>query len=199
MPRQFDVASATPGERASSARNEDEKNSEYTGHHGQRKQPADDQLPPRQREQEEVQRLAKHRVHEATSAARCVPEERDRRPLRHHAGASYSGNCERKAKCDEAQHRLNRQLQRLSANENRVTARQIGQMRSLQSQKRSEQNKKCGCRKGSKDSPLKAQRFPQYVSVAEGPEPEHVHVIRKRGPTAENDNGEDGENEEKEA
>ena len=126
---------------------------------------------------------------------RCVPEERERRPLRHHAGAGCSGNDERNAERDEAQDRLNRQLQRLSADENRVTARQIGEMRSLQSQERSVQNEKCGRRKSREDSPLKAQRFPEHVPVAERPEPEHVHVIRQRGPTAEDDDGKDGENE----
>src|ERR1700746_1483061 len=72
-------------------------------------------------------------------------------------------------------------------------------MRSLQTQKRSEQNKKCGCRKNRKDSPLKAQCFPQYVSVAQRTEPEHVHVIRQCGPAAEKDDGKDGETNEKEA
>src|SRR6266851_2107236 len=72
-------------------------------------------------------------------------------------------------------------------------------MRSLQSQERSKKNEKRSYRKSSKDSPLKAQRFPQYVSVAERPEPQHVDVIRQRGPTAEKENGKDGENEEKEA
>src|SRR5882762_5354293 len=72
-------------------------------------------------------------------------------------------------------------------------------MRSLQSQKRSVQNKKCGCRKSREDSPLEADGFPKHVPVAQGLEPEHIHVIRQRGPTAEEDAGKDGEDEEKEA
>ncbi len=113
-------------------------------------------MPGRQGEEKEVQLLAKDRVYEATIGARCIPVERDRRPLQHHAGGSGDGNDERKAKCGEAQDRLNRQLQGLSADENRVTDWQIGQMRSLQSQKRSVQNEKCRGGKRREDFPLEA-------------------------------------------
>ena len=122
---------------------------------------------------------------------RCVPKKRERRPLRHHGGAGCSGNDERNAERDEPQNRLNRQPHRLSADENRVTDRQIGEMCPLQSQKRSVQNEKCGRCKSREDSPLKTQCFPEHVPIAERPEPEHVHVIRQRGPTAEDDAGED--------
>src|ERR1019366_6279862 len=140
------------------------------------------------------QRFAKNRIQDATSAG-CVPEQRKRRPLPHHGGASCSGNGERNAERDEAEDRLNRQLQRLSADENRVATRQIGEMRTLKSQERSEQNEKGGRCKSREDSPLKAQCFPEHVSVAERLEPEHVHVIRQCGPAAEDDAGKDGENE----
>jgi hypothetical protein len=76
-----------------------------------------------------------------------------------------------------------------------MTARQIGEMCPLQSQERTVQNEKCGRCKSREDSPLKTQCFPEYVPVAERPEPEHVHVIRQRGPTAEEDARKDGENE----
>jgi hypothetical protein len=80
-------------------------------------------LPRGQGEQKEVQRLAKNRIYDATrQCAGRVPKERERRPLRHHAGAGGSGNDERNAERDEAQDWLNRQLQRLSADENRVAA-----------------------------------------------------------------------------
>src|SRR6266403_1092707 len=72
-------------------------------------------------------------------------------------------------------------------------------MRSLQSQKRSVQDKKCGCRKSREDSPLEAEGFPKHVPVAQGLEPEHIHVIRQRGPTAEENAGNDGDDQEKEA
>jgi hypothetical protein len=91
--------------------------------------------------------------------------------------------------------RLNRQLHRLSADVNRVTARHVREMRPLQRQKRSVQNEKCGRCKSREDSPLQAQCFPEHVPVAERPEPERVHVIRQRGPAAEEDAGKDGENE----
>ena len=175
------------------------KSCERTGNQAQRKQPAGDELPRRQGEQKEVQRLAKNWVHNATTGAWRVPKERERRPLRRHGAAGCSGNDKRNAECDEPQNRLNRQLHRLSADENRVTGRQIREMRSLESQKRSVQDDKCGRRKSREDSPLKAERFPEYVPIAERPEPEHVHVIRHRGPTAEDNGGKDGNNNEEEA
>src|SRR5450756_666130 len=49
--------------------------------------------------------------------------------------------------------------------------------------------------KAAKTPPLKTQCFPEYVPVAERPEPEEVHVIRQRGPAAEDDAGKDAENE----
>ena len=153
------------------------------------------ELPRGQGEQKEVQRLAKNRVHDATSGARCVPKKRERRPLLYHGAAGCSGNDERNAERDEPQNRLDRQLHRLSADENRVTLRQIGEVCSLQSQKRSEQNEKCGRGESREDPPLKTQCFPKYVPIAERPEPEHVHVIGQRGPTAEENGGKDGNNE----
>src|SRR5712671_4839509 len=155
-PRQCNIGPGPPDDRTSSARNDYEKDSKRTGHHGQRKYPADEKFVGRQGEEKEVQRLAKYRVQEATGGMRRVPEERDRRPLQHHRGPGSNRNSQRKAEGDEAQDRLHRQLQRLSADQNRVSSRQIAQMRSLQSQKRSVQNKKCGCRKSREDSPLEA-------------------------------------------
>ena len=68
-------------------------------------------------------------------------------------------------------------------------------MRLLQSQERSVQNEKCGRCKSREDAPLEAQCFPEHFPVAERLEPEHVHVIRQRGPAAEEDDAKDGENE----
>src|SRR5712671_8197967 len=155
-PRQCSIGPGPPDDRTSSARNDYKKDSERTGHHGQRKYPADEKLVGRQSEEKEVQRLAKHGVYEATSDIRRVPNEGDRRPLQHHPGPGSNRNSQRKAEGDKAQDRLDGQLQRLSADQNRVSSRQIVQMRSLQSQKRSVQNKKCGCRKSREDSPLEA-------------------------------------------
>src|SRR6266851_8047640 len=65
----------------------------------------------------------------------------------------------------------------------------------LQSQKRSVQNEKCGRCKSREDSPLESECFPEHVPIPERPEPEHVHVIRKRGPTAEDNAGKEKEDE----
>src|ERR1035437_5402410 len=139
--------------------------------------------------------VARNLVYDATSSARCVPKQRKRWPLAHHGGAGCSGNGERNAERDEPQNRLNRQLHRLSSDHDRVTVRQIGEMCSLQSQERSVQNEKCGRCKSRENLPLKAQCFPEYVAIAERPEPEHVHVIRQRRSTAKDNADKDGKNE----
>src|SRR5207237_8570814 len=113
-----------------------EESGECTGNHAERKQPSGHELPRRQSEQKEIQRLAKNRVHNATTGAWREPRKRERRPLPCHGAARCSGNDKRNAECDEPQNRLNRQLHRLSADENGVTVRQIREVRSLESQKR---------------------------------------------------------------
>src|SRR5579864_6213404 len=90
---------------------------------------------------------------------------------------------------------LHRQFQRLSTDNDRVTIRQVGHVCSLQSEKRSVQNEKCGRCKSRKDFPVKIQCFPKDVPIAERPEPEHVHVVRQCGPATEEDHGQYDENE----
>ena len=68
-------------------------------------------------------------------------------------------------------------------------------MSPLQRQEGTVQNEKCGRCKSREDPPLKTQRFPEHFPVAERLEPEHVNVIRQRGPAAEEDDAKDGENE----
>src|ERR1700677_2446707 len=76
-----------------------------------------------------------------------------------------------------------------------MTARQIGAMCAPQPQERPVQNYECGRCKNRKDSPLKTERPPEHVSIAERTEPEHVHAIRQDGPTAEEDDGKNGQSE----
>ena len=52
----------------------------------------------------------------------AIPKERQRRPLPRHGTAGCSGNDKGNAERDEPQNWLNRQLHRLPADENRVTA-----------------------------------------------------------------------------
>ena len=92
-----------------------------------RQQPSADELPRRKGEQIEVQRPAEDRIDHATRGARRIPIKRQRRPLRHHAGASQSGDNQRGAGPDEAQDGIDRQGYRLSADQNRVAARQAGE------------------------------------------------------------------------
>jgi hypothetical protein len=108
----MDGAAETTGQHTASTGNEDKETGEHTGENGERKQPAGDELPRGQGEQKEIQRLAKNRVKDdATSCAGCVPEERERGPLRPSCWPRARGDDKRNAERNEAQHRLNRQLQ----------------------------------------------------------------------------------------
>src|ERR1035438_7854975 len=64
----------------------------------------------------------------------------------------------------------------------------------LEREERSKQKDKCRCGKSRKDAPLQAQRFPEYFSVAERTEPEHIDVIGQRRLSAEENSGENCEN-----
>src|ERR1017187_115317 len=76
---------------------------------------------------------------------------------------------------------------------------QIWEMYPLQRQKRTVHNQKCDRCKNREDSPLKTQCFPEHIRIAERSEPEHVHVIRQRRPTDEENADKDGKNENKAA
>src|ERR1035438_1144461 len=67
-------------------------------------------------------------------------------------------------------------------------------MRALQREERSKKNDKCDRSKRSKYAPLHAQCFPEYFSVAERAEPEHIDVIGQCGLSAEENHGENREN-----
>src|SRR6266705_2325847 len=161
-----------PSQYPTSARNQNEENGECAGNHAQSKHPSGNELPRRQTEQKEIQRLTKNRVYDTAASARCEPEEGECRPLRDHGAAGCSGNRERNTQRYEPQNGLNRQLHRLPADENGLTARQIRKVCSLESEKRSVQNEECCRRKSREDSPLKTQRFPEHVPKAERLEPE---------------------------
>ena len=62
----------------------------------------------------------------AAHGGRRVPKEGQGWPFRHHAGARHQANGDRSAEGNEAQDRFNRELYRLSAEEDGVTAGQIG-------------------------------------------------------------------------
>ncbi len=78
---------AAPAERARAARNKQKHNGQHAGDHAERQQPAQDELPCRQSEQIEVERPCKDRVGHGLSAARRIPPERQRLPLRGHRAA----------------------------------------------------------------------------------------------------------------
>src|SRR6202040_1163896 len=139
--------------------------------------------------------ICKNRIYDVASIARCIPKERECWPLSDHSRAGCSGNSQRNAERDEPQNRLYRQLYRLSAHNNRMTVRQVGEMCPLQSQERAVHNEKCARRTSREDFPLKTQCLKEDVLIAERPEPQHVHVIGQRGPTAEDDACENDQNE----
>src|ERR1700722_18242191 len=72
-------------------------------------------------------------------------------------------------------------------------------MRSLQGGKRSAKNEKCRQRKQGENAPLHGQRSGEDASVTERPEPQQVNEIRQPGSSAEYDEGNNSDNEEKPA
>ena len=186
-PGQRDVAVTAGGEHPRTAGNKDKKNGEQAGNHGQRQQPANDELPGGQCEQIEVQGPAKNRIHHAARGAWRVPVESERGPFRHHPGAGHGGDEQRGAGPDQAQNGFDRQVHWLSADENGVTARQIGEARPLQGQERSIQDEEGGRGKRREYGPTQAQGPAKHVAIAEGPEPECVNIIRQRRPSASHD------------
>ncbi len=198
-PAPGNVAAPPSGERAGTPGDQDKDNGDPAGNRSQRHQPAGDELPRGKSKKIKIQRLAKDRVHNAASNARRVPIQGKCRPLRHHRSPGYCGNDQRNHEPHNAQDKLDRQFHRLSADENRLTALQLGGVRPLQDQERSVENQKCGRGKYRECRPLNAQLFPEHVSVAERPEPERVHIVRRKYPRAENNYSNDGENDEEEA
>ena len=133
-PRQGKVTAAATREHTASTCDKEKENRERASNYGQSKQPASHELPCRQSEQKEIQGLAENRVDHATRGRRHVQKKRDRRPLRHHPGAGCKGDSQRNAHRDEPQDGLDRQSHWLLADEYRVAAWQIREMRSLQGQ-----------------------------------------------------------------
>src|SRR4029077_17168748 len=80
-----------------------------------------------------------------------------------------------------------------------VIARKIGLVSPPQHQEPSVQNKKSHSEKCRKDRPLQADGLAENVAITERVEPEGVHVIRQRRPTAEKNDDKDGKNQEKHA
>src|SRR5579884_2456854 len=115
-----------------------------------------------------------------------MPVESKCLPLHHHHCACSNGNGSRDDKPEHANHRLNRQLYRLSTNEDCVIARQLSKCESPQGQKSSVQNQKCDHSKCRGGGPLKALCFPEHIRVSKRPEPEGIHIIGKYDPAAKN-------------
>ena len=136
-PAQGQADAALSGKHTRAAGDEDKERRDRADHHRQHHQPAGDELPRGKGQQIEVQRPAEDRVHHAAHGVRRIPIERERRPLRHHAGAGCGGDDQREAKSDGVKKGLHRQSNRLPADEDRVTARQVPKVRPLQSQERS--------------------------------------------------------------
>ena len=68
--------------------------------HGQ--QPVQDQVPRRQSEQKEIERLAENWVYDAARGLRRIPEKRKRRPLYTHARPGDESHNNRQAERDES-------------------------------------------------------------------------------------------------
>ncbi len=80
-----------------------------TAQEAQRQQPAGDQLPRRQSEQVEVERLAEDRV-QVSGCVRRIPVEGEYLPVRHHDASRGGGHEQRAAERDQTQDGFDRQL-----------------------------------------------------------------------------------------
>ena len=124
-----------------------------------------------------MERPAENRIRNTATGRRGVPVKGELRPFRHHARASRGSNGKGDDEHDQAQNTLDRQLQRMPADENRAPTQQVVLVHAPQREKPSVKGKKCKSEKYGKDFPLKAQRPPENVSISQRPEPERVDVI----------------------
>ena len=70
-------------------------------------------------------------------------------------------------------------------------------MRSFEGRKNTiEVDESCYCKDGE-DAPFEAARLPEHRCVAEGAKPEQIDPVGECGAAEEDDDGNDGENEEK--
>ena len=172
----------------------DEHRRHGADHDRQRHQPAADQLPRRQREEIERERLSEDRIDEA-GRRRSVPIERERRPLGHQAGAGGERDDRRAAERCDLQHRLDRQLDRLTVDHDRQ-AGQLAEPGGLDREERAVDDDERRHREEREHRCLQVQRLPEHLGVAERAEPQRIDVVRQGGAAAEEDDGEQREQEE---
>ena len=107
-PRQSRVCPAATRRSAQDTRaagDNDKQGGDHAGDHGQRQQPAGDELPGRQRKQVKAQGPPENRV-ERCRVTRRVPPERQCRPASHHAGADRGGDGKGQAERDQIERRI---------------------------------------------------------------------------------------------
>jgi len=186
---------AAGAEHPRAAGDDSEEQRDAGNDHRQRHHPPGKELPRRQREQIERQRPAEDWIDDARRRPRQrvaprVPPQRERGPLRHHPGACGKGDQQRGDDRDQPQHRFDRQLDRLSVDQNRK-AGQLAEARRLQRHERSVQDDERRERERAEDGRLQVQCFPEDGAVAERIEPQRVDVVGERRAAAEQQDARD--------
>ena len=175
------AAAESSAESASATGDEDEQNGKDAGEHCQCKQPARNQFQSRQGEEIEVERPAEDGIGYAAGDVRRIPEQRQDWPLRLHRRAGRNGYHERNADGEQAKDGSNREIYRVSRDENCMIDGQVAGVRSLESGKCCIKNDECNGRKSREDAPLQAQCFPEHILVSKRPEPQQIDPIGDRG------------------
>jgi hypothetical protein len=172
-----------------SAGHEQEEHGNDAPEDGQHQQPAGEGLPHRQREEVEAERAAEDRVGGTGSGVGLEPVQGEFRPVGHHGGCRGKGYQNGASQRDGVQHPFDRQPESTRADhEGRGTA-QVRPAEAHQDPEPPVENEECGREEDGKDRPLEAEGLPENGAVAEGAEPESVHVPGNRTAAAQDDDG----------
>src|SRR5262249_13861003 len=140
-----------------------------------------------QREEVERRRPEEDRIrsrHRRNTGA--IPPQRQRRPFSQHASGGRRRDEQGASDGDEAPHRLDRPLDRLSVDQDR-DAGQLAQALRLQNQERDVEDEKGYGAESREDQRLDPQRLPEDVAVPQRVEPQRVDVVRQDRSAAEHD------------
>jgi len=153
-PRQFGVAATMPVEQAETAGKRDQHQRDDSYDDGDGEQPAKDELPCRQGEEEEVERSAEDGIDHAAGGMRRVYEEGKGGPIRHHGGTGDGRHHERSYEADDAQDGFDGEIDRLPAKQDGASAGQAGLAGALERGECTVEDDK-GChREEREDAPL---------------------------------------------
>jgi hypothetical protein len=165
--------------------------------HRERHQPAADELIRRQGEQVERQRPAEDRIDDRRAGAAdrrrsALPVEREHVPVAHRCQTGRGGDQQRAGERGGADHRFDRQLDRLPVDQDRQP-RELAELVRLQREKRSVEDEEGGGKEERERLALQAQRCPEDVGDAERFEPQRVDVVGQQSTAGQDEDGDDAE------